>query len=242
MGASDRFTNHIPRARVGTTESWSPQPLDGRPSVLSREMEARIVAREGIAFQRGREVGFAEAAQIAQQTRQRHVDQVDRVMQSLQGRFAELEGAGADRVLDLALAIAAQVVRREVRRPESLLAAVREAVTAVVDQHAHPRVHVNPQDFEVLRGSIADDGLLGGCRFIADAGVPPSGCRVEVPTGEVDATLETRWRRVLGTLGMHDQPMATLQEAPAEVAMKDVAPAAVASNDAAPPPAASTAP
>jgi len=216
MGAPDRFNSTLSRDQITGAETWRPSPLgmaQTTPSAQTRELEERIAARERAAQERGREIGFAEAAQITQAKDNRHGEQVAEVLAQLRGRFAELEGAAADRLLDLAIAIAAQVVRREVARPQALVAAAREAVAAVIDHHAHPRVHVHPLSLELLREAFAADGTLAGCRFVADAALETGGCRVEVPTGEIDATLATRWRRVLESLGMPGCVLPPLQAA-----------------------------
>jgi flagellar assembly protein FliH len=74
----------------------------------------------------------------------------------------------------------------------------------IIDQHAHPRVFLNPQDFALLRADFEADGLFKGCRFIADARIARGGCRVETAQGEIDATVATRWERVLAALGAGD--------------------------------------
>jgi Flagellar biosynthesis/type III secretory pathway protein len=125
------------------------------------------------------------------------------VLQELRARFAQLEADGADALLDLALAVARQVVRREVAvARDAVLAPLREAVALVIDQHAQPRVHLHPEEFELLRGELEADGMLRGCRFIADASVARGGCRVETAQLDVDATVQTRWRRVVAALGV----------------------------------------
>ena len=40
-----------------------------------------------------------------------------------------------------------------------------------------------------------------GWRIIEDGNITAGGCRVEAGASEVDATLETRWRRVLDAIG-----------------------------------------
>ena len=41
-------------------------------------------------------------------------------------------------------------------------------------------------------------------RIVEDGALPPGGCRVEVGASEVDATLETRWRRVVEGIGISE--------------------------------------
>jgi flagellar assembly protein FliH len=63
-------------------------------------------------------------------------------------------------------------------------------------------VHLNPQDLDHLRADLDADGMLKGCRFVPDAAVLRGGCRVETPHSDVDATLQSRWQRVLAAVGI----------------------------------------
>jgi flagellar assembly protein FliH len=127
----------------------------------------------------------------------------------LQTCLDELASRGADAVLDLSLEVARQVLRREVSlHRDAALPAVREAIALIADHAAHPRVHLSPKDFELISTELESDAIHRGCRFVADASVQPGGCRIETPQGEVDATLATRWRRVISTLGTeHPGPL-----------------------------------
>jgi flagellar assembly protein FliH len=199
MGAPDNklFSKLIPREQLSDAESWQFEPLHGaRGETLHAQRDARAFER-GLA--QGRREGFAAAsAQRAQ-----HAQSIARVLDELRGRFAELESAGADALFDLAIEIARQVVRHEVRvRRDAVLPVLREAVTQVIEQQAHPRVHLNPRDLELIRADLDADGLLKGCRFVPDTQVGQGGCRVETNLGEIDGRLATRWRRVVQqTLG-----------------------------------------
>jgi flagellar assembly protein FliH len=120
----------------------------------------------------------------------------------LQARLDAVVAQACDDLLDLAIEIAGQVVRREMALDRAaILPVVREALAQVIDQHARPVVHLAPADLALVRESLAGDTGHAGCRFIADAAVEVGGCLVETPAGEIDATLQTRWRRVLHQLG-----------------------------------------
>ena len=137
------------------------------------------------------------------QVRAQHAAEMARVLDALRGRFGELESDGAEQLLTLALTIARQVMRREMDVDRTaVMPALHEAVHAVIDQQAHPRVHMNPQDLAHLRDSLDADGLLKGCRFIADPAISRGGCRVETGHSDVDATIESRWNRVLAAVGI----------------------------------------
>jgi flagellar assembly protein FliH len=202
MGAPDKpLGRFIPKEQVGQAAAWEFQSLAGGvpPSVK----EKLLSEREQRAFERGREDGYAAGHAAAMQLRAQHAADMARVLDALRGRFGELETDGAEQVLTLALTIARQVMRRELEVDHaSVMPALHEAVHAVIDQQAHPRVHLNPQDLAHLRDSLDEGGLLKGCRFIADPAISRGGCRVETGHSDVDATIESRWNRVLAAVGI----------------------------------------
>jgi flagellar assembly protein FliH len=203
MGANDRlFSRFIPKEELGEAASWEFQPLHGASS-QPRGTEKLLSDREKRAYVRGKAEGFEDGRRAALAERAQHGREVGQVLDALRGRFAELEHGGAEQVLDLALAIARGVLRREVTvAHDAVLPALREAVSMIIDQQAHPRVHLNPQDLDLLQADLDADGLLKGCRFIADHSVPRGGCLVQTTNCEVDARLENRWKRVMESLGL----------------------------------------
>lgn len=202
MGAPDKLLGRfIPREQVGQAAAWEFQSLAGAipPSVK----EKLLSDREQRAYERGHEDGHAAGHAAAMQVRAQHAAEMARVLDALRGRFGELESDGAEQLLTLALTIARQVMRREMDVDRAaVMPALHEAVHAVIDQQAHPRVHMNPQDLAHLRDSLDADGLLKGCRFIADPAISRGGCRVETGHSDVDATIESRWNRVLAAVGI----------------------------------------
>jgi flagellar assembly protein FliH len=202
MGASDRvFSRKIPKEQVADAASWELRSL-GATAQVSRNPTGLWSERERRAFERGREQGVLEATRAAQQVRAGHVERIGQVLAGLQAGLNELAARGADALLDLSLEVARQVVRRELSlRRDAAVPVVREAIAMIVDPAAHPRVHLSPQDFELVRAELDAEASHRGCRFVADANAPPGGCRIETPQGEIDATLATRWRRVVAMLG-----------------------------------------
>ena len=202
MGAPDKpLGRFIPREQVGQAAAWEFQSLAGAvpPSVK----EKLLSDREQRAYERGHEDGHAAGHAAAMQVRAQHAAEMARVLDALRGRFGELESDGAEQLLTLAVTIEREVMRREMDVDRAaVMPALHEAVHAVIDQQAHPRVHMNPQDLAHLRDSLDADGLLKGCRFIADPAISRGGCRVETGHSDVDATIESRWNRVLAAVGI----------------------------------------
>jgi flagellar assembly protein FliH len=212
MGANDRILRgFIPKELVGDAASWEFAPLLGE-AVRASGADRLLSERERRAFERGLAKGRAEGQQQAAQQRASHAQQLDLALNTLRARFAELEAGGADATLDLALAVARHVIRREVHvAHDAVLPALREALALVIDQHSQPRVLLNPQDLELIRADLDADGMFKGCRFSADPTLARGGCRVETAQGEIDARLGTRWQRVLDALGI-DRTASTIED------------------------------
>jgi flagellar assembly protein FliH len=100
----------------------------------------------------------------------------------------------------LAAAIAARVIRREVRQqPEITLALVREALDLAAGS-PNVRLHLNPEDYKSLgtevRTIIAAMSALGDAEVAPDAAIGQGGCRVETRFGTIDQQIETQLRRI----------------------------------------------
>ncbi len=214
MGASDRILRgFIPKEEVADATTWEFQSLAGGASKMGTE---RLLSeRERRAFERGRAQGQAEGLQQAALQRASHAQQVDQVLRALRARFLELESDAADATLDMAVAMARHVVRREVQmQRDAVLPVLREALSALVDQQSQPRVLMNPHDLELLRSDLDADGLLSNCRFVAEPSIARGGCRVDTPKGEIDARLGTRWQCVLDALGLPSNGPSIEEKAP----------------------------
>jgi flagellar assembly protein FliH len=217
MGASDRiFSRKIPKDQVDGAANWEMRSL-GETAQISRNANSLWSERERRAFERGREQGALEAHRAAQQARAGHLQRIGGVIEKLQVALDELASRGADALLDLSLEVARQVLRRELTLArDAALPVVREAIALISDHTAHPRVHLSPQDYDLVSGELEADATHRGCRFVSDPSVPPGGCRIQTPQGEIDATLETRWRRVIAALGLDDSDSPDAQPADRE--------------------------
>jgi flagellar assembly protein FliH len=117
---------------------------------------------------------------------------------ALRGQEQEI----AEDVLDLALDLARQIVRADLRvRREDVLQVVREAIGYLPQSTPNPQLILHPNDVDLVRSHIGDEISLGGWRLVEDHRIEPGGCRISAANCEVDATLSTRWKRVIAALG-----------------------------------------
>jgi flagellar assembly protein FliH len=103
-------------------------------------------------------------------------------------------------VVRLAAAIAARVVRRELRRqPDITLSLIQEALDLAAGS-PNVRLHLNPEDYQALgvqvRSLIDAMSSLGDAEVVPDATISRSGCRVETRFGTIDQQIESQLRRI----------------------------------------------
>jgi flagellar assembly protein FliH len=148
----------------------------------------------------GYAAGHAEGLAAARHSAAR----MDTLLTSLQQAVRDVDQLVADQLLATAVEIANQVLRQSLRlNPELVLPVVREAVSTLNAHLGHPALFVHPDDAALIRVELGDQLANNNWRLIEDATMTPGGCRVELGASEVDATLETRWRRVIEAIGIN---------------------------------------
>ncbi|PAS98549.1 MAG: hypothetical protein BSR46_12085 [Candidatus Dactylopiibacterium carminicum] len=188
----------VPQASL-EPEAGAEQPADDGPLEIApgvqlptlEEIE-RIQSeahREGYAlgYEEGSARGRMEAAELHQ------------LLQSMDDAMERLDQEIAEEVQVLAIEIARQVLRETLAlRPDVVLGVVREALSQLPQKGAV--IHVNPEDLELMRRFVAEHYEAVEHRVVEDATVERGGCLIESAGGQIDAQIQTRWRRVVETL------------------------------------------
>jgi flagellar assembly protein FliH len=143
----------------------------------------------------GQAEGAAEARGVAAQ--------IAEILESLEQAVGGVEQRLADELLDTAVEIAGRVLCQSLKiKPELILPVVREAVDALPFGSDHPMLLAHPDDAALIRAHLGDQLAHNGWQIVDDPALSRGGCRVELNASEVDATLQTRWKRVLDSIGV----------------------------------------
>ena len=154
------------------------------------------------AHKEGYAAGHAEGAA---ETRA-HAERIAAVMNGVHQSLRELDQHVAEQLLATAVEIANQILRQSLRvKPELLLPVIRDAVATLNAHLGHPAIFVHPDDAALIRTHLGEQLAHNSWRLVEDTALTPGGCRVELGASEVDATLETRWRRVLEAIGISQE-------------------------------------
>ncbi len=188
-----------PPAQAGAHAAETPPQVEAPeepPLVLPTAADIERMHNE--AHEQGYAAGYAEGLAEAQDVSARMVE----ILDSLQQAAGGIEQHVAEQLLATALEIANQVLRQSLQvKPEQLLPVVREAVAALQLSSGHPALLAHPDDAALIRAHMGEHLAHNNWRIIEDPALTRGGCRVELGASEVDATLETRWKRVVETIG-----------------------------------------
>jgi flagellar assembly protein FliH len=156
----------------------------------------------------GSATGKAEALKLGRSA----AESLNAVTEKFEQQLAELDQVVAGEIVALATEIAREVVRQSIAlKPESVITVVREALTHLPLQHAS--IHLHPDDASLARSYIGEQLTHAGHRIQEDPKLARGDVVIEAGGSHLDATLATRWRRVLAGIGQ-DSPW-VIEEIPA---------------------------
>jgi flagellar assembly protein FliH len=148
------------------------------------------------AFAKGREAGLAAARGEMQPQIDKLKNQVarlDAVLGTLSRPLQEMDAQVEDQLVHLALTVARQLVRRELRiDPAQVIAIIRETVALLPATTRDVRVHLHPEDAAIVREKLATPTADRAWSIVEDPVMTRGGCRVTTDTAQIDARLETR--------------------------------------------------
>ena len=225
MKASSKPSTHtrfIPREEIDGVSAWHFSSMDGSDTLpvaaaVEAEPEPDKALEEALqearqqayadGFAHGHDTGSKEVRDALEAAMRRTIEETGvRMGQMLHGMAEQLiavEQKIGRQILDLACDIARQVVRQELQsNTVHLRAVIGEALEQIVEDGLPATVRMHPDDLALMRGALMETLGENAPDFVADVTITPGGCLLQTPGATVDATIEKRWTRALGNLGM----------------------------------------
>jgi len=154
------------------------------------------------ASEHGYQTGYEEGKKQAHQERQTLV----RLSASLSEEIEQLRDHLSEKIMTLAMNTARRVLINSIEaQPECVVHLLNEAVEALNQKIANFVIHAHASSIATLQAQFGNSAELSGIRLVEDRNLAAGGFRLVHPEGEVDLTLETRWKRVVGSLGRQDE-------------------------------------
>lgn len=196
--------NLIPKERLCAYERWELASFDAPdthgPASPGTATQAEEMYRQ--ARLDGYQAGLKEGRQQAGSEAERLIA----LAASFSSEIAELDQRVAQQLLDVALEAARRMLGSALEvRPQLMLPVIQEAIRSLPVLGEKHCLRLHPEDAALLRECAGEPpAVVSGWAIIEDAAIERGGCVVCTSHGEVDATLDARWRRIVGTLGRDD--------------------------------------
>lgn len=183
---------HVPDA--GAEEEDTHAELLRPMTAEQLEAVQETARQEG--FRQGREEGLAGGAEEARYKAQEWTALLDGLARPLQ----DIDRQVVEELMALAVAVARQIVRRELQTgPDEIIHVIREALAVLPSQSANVRVELHPQDAALVRELMPDgEGERERAwRVVEDPSLERGGCKVLSDVSRVDATVERRLNQAI---------------------------------------------
>jgi len=148
---------------------------------------------------KGYEEGLAKGLKAAEAALAKKLNMLDSVVRSLAAPFEEFDGRVEDEIAALAIQIARQLVRRELKMDSGqVVSVVKEALSALPSSSQNIRLFLHPEDAEIVRSAFsiesADEARWS---IVNDPVVSRGGCRVVTDASTIDASVENRLATII---------------------------------------------
>ena len=153
------------------------------------------------AYKEAFDQGLAEGRKAGQVEMRAQVEKLAGMFHDLARPFEVLDAEVERELLTLAMALARQIVRRELKTdPTQIIGIVRDAIAALPVAARDVRVHLHPEDAAVVREHLAPTESERAWALVEDPVMARGGCQITTTTSRIDARLETRLAAILSEL------------------------------------------
>jgi flagellar assembly protein FliH len=172
--------------------------IDEVAPITAEQLEQIRQQAQQEGFEQGRRDGLQAARKEVDATLQR----LEKIIQSFAEPLQAVDEVVEGELLQLAIVIARQLIRRELQSdPGQVLGVVREALSALPSAARKVRIHLNPEDALLVREKLvsAEEAEMPW-KIVDDLTLTRGGCRIESATSRIDASVEKRLNSVIAEL------------------------------------------
>jgi len=177
-----------------TCQLWQAPQLknspDGTNTLRTRKQQQQI---EQDAFEQGFNQGYREGLEQGQHEINEHIKYLQSLMATLAMPLLDLDKQVVDELVDLSMAVARQLIRRELKiSPGEVVAVVKESLSLLPVTAGDVRLELHPEDAALVRNALLGSDAEPPWQIVEDPVLSRGGCRVSTNTSRIDATVENR--------------------------------------------------
>jgi flagellar assembly protein FliH len=189
-------------SKTGATVAlWTVPDMESPPAQQKMATVGGLADLQAEAHKEAFEQGLEEGRSAGRAEVKAQVDRLAGMFYDLAKPFDALDAEVERELLTLAMALARQIVRRELKTdPTQIIGIIREAIAALPVATRDVRVHLHPEDAAVVKQHLAPTENERAWTIIEDPVMARGGCQVTTNTSRIDARLETRLGSILSEL------------------------------------------
>lgn len=204
---------HLPDVSVSGTDETetleipeSAQAEEVVAVLTVEEIEAMQKQAHDEAFAQGKKEGFlqgySEGSKKGYEENlhllKKQAAELNSLLKSLSEPFERLDDEVEKELVKLVIAIATQIIRREIKLdPGQIVAAVREAINVLPLASQKISLRLHPDDADLVRSALLLDEMSPAWTVIEDPLITRGGCKVDTEVSHVDASVEKRLAAVV---------------------------------------------
>lgn len=198
------MSNVISKEKANQAEVWNTPEVGLHPGVGRNVLgggsaplptAAKIDEWRKQAEQEGHQEGFEKGRQAGLQKGLEQARQTQQLLQTMVSHFSEpfkeLDAALDQQIMSLAVTLAQQIVRREIRLdPGQIIPLIRETLLLLPAGSNHVKIHCHPEDVKLVREALSLDEEAQAWKLFDDLAIARGGCQVISEFSRIDASLE----------------------------------------------------
>ncbi|HUO95042.1 MAG TPA: flagellar assembly protein FliH [Steroidobacteraceae bacterium] len=195
----------IPASEVGAAAAWGPPKVEaagGTRRGSGGPVTAGVLADlQSEAYREAYQQGLRDGTAAGREQVRAQVERLDQLLTDLARPFSEIDQTVQRELVALAMALARQIVRRELRQdPTQIIGIVREAIGQLPVAVRDVRVQLHPEDAAIVREHLAPVENERAWTLVEDPMMMRGGCQVVSASSRIDVRLEQRLGALLSEL------------------------------------------
>jgi len=180
---------------------WTAPDMNAPVSQQKLPTVSGLADLQAEAYKEAFDQGLAEGREAGRGEVRAQVEKLAGMFYDLAKPFEALDAEVERELLTLAMALARQIVRRELKTdPTQIIGIIRDAIAALPVAAREVRVHLHPEDAAVVRQNLSPTESERAWAIVEDPVMARGGCQITTATSRIDARLETRLAAILSDL------------------------------------------
>ena len=198
----DTSREMLARVRKQTYEAAHKQGYDdGHAEGFANGLKQGLADGQDQGRRQGYQAGLDDGLHDGREQAEQSASQLIALAAQCATALDQIEVDVGQELVVLAVRIAERILHTTLDiKPEIIQDLIDDVVRINSSQSATLELYVNPADLKLISEHLRDDPDTSRWRILPDETITRGGCKAHTALGDIDATLEKRWQRVIATL------------------------------------------